>query len=346
MMCGVLKFKCTLLLSLLAANVAWVFPSVSVTSMPRFRTVSKLNLAKQEQQQEPQPCAFVLGTGFLQFAVNKELADNGVASVVMTDKAKREGVVLNWCPPPAIVVTNGEGEWEEEAKSCTSLIVSPEASDIPGRTVEALLSKMPNVKRVVVVSPAGTSTGETLSGKEKEDNWLFNRMMILGGKRVGSAGDNIEYAKSVEDVVKKAAREGGISEAVIIHRGILKGGGGDDCLGDQYYKVCGSEPEEILERTYDNARKGVKIVNGDGIDVSSRVVIKGDKDDEEVSAKNLREEVKNKTSRISLSLAIVAALKMKNPPSEFSVLCDFSEEKPSLASVADKIEGISRVAAA
>ena len=91
----------------------------------------------------------------------------------MADMAKSEGLRSNWCPPPAVVVTNGQGEWESEAAQCTSLVVCPEASDIPGKTVTALLSKMPLCKKVVVVSPAGTTTGRPV--EEKEDNWLFNR---------------------------------------------------------------------------------------------------------------------------------------------------------------------------
>jgi len=55
----------------------------------------------------------ISGTGFLQFMVSSDLLSSGVAlPVLMSDKAKQEGVQTNWAPPPAVVVTNGEGEWE------------------------------------------------------------------------------------------------------------------------------------------------------------------------------------------------------------------------------------------
>lgn len=122
----------------------------------------------------PPKRTFLLGTGFLQFLVSTDLIKTSTSTpVLMADMAKSEGLRSNWCPPPAVVVTNGQGEWESEAAQCTSLVVCPEASDIPGKTVTALLSKMPLCKKVVVVSPAGTTTGRPV--EEKEDNWLFNR---------------------------------------------------------------------------------------------------------------------------------------------------------------------------
>lgn len=166
----------------------------------------------------------------------------------------------NWTPPPAEIVTNGQSEWEPSASLCTSLLITPEASDIPGQTLTSLLSQMPLCTRVVLLNPAGVTKGKGV--EEKDDNWILNRMMILGGKRVGAAGDDLEKAKSCEDAILKAKSDGVIDEAIIIYRGILKGGGGDDGLGDIYYKVCGSEPEEIVERTYDNARKGLRIIYG------------------------------------------------------------------------------------
>ena len=68
--------------------------------------------------------------------------------------------------------------------------------------MKALLSKMPGCERVVVLSPAGTTTGRPI--KNVEESWLFNRMKILGGKRVGAAADDMEKANEVE--VRERAR--------------------------------------------------------------------------------------------------------------------------------------------
>ncbi len=276
--------------------------------------------------------AFLLGVGFTQFLVSKELNAAGITTVLMCDAAKKQGMVDNWTPPPAKCVTNGQGEWEDEAKDCTCLVVCPEASDIPGRTVSALLSRMPNAKRLVILSPTGTSSKQTV---KKEDNWLFNRMMILGGKRVGAAGDNMEYARELEDVAREAESSGRVDEAIIVHRGVLRGGGGGDSgdygLGDLYYKVCGSEPEEVVERTFDKARLGCKIVLGDSIDAGEKKILKGD--DETTILANLSEELKDKTHRTTLAKSIVACLTIPDPPREIGVLCDLSESLPTLEEV-------------
>ncbi|GMI07509.1 hypothetical protein TrRE_jg3492 [Triparma retinervis] len=319
---------------------SWTVRSIPKNFLaPRFcqQILSATSDATSEALDSSPERTFLLGTGFLQFVVSNDLIKTGTSTpVLMTDVAKSEGVRSNWCPPPAVVVTNGEGEWEAEASKCTALVVCPEASDIPGKTISALLSKMPLCRRVVVVSPAGTTTGEPVG--EKEDNWLFNRMMILGGKRVGAAGDKLDYARAVEEAAREAERDGVVRESVVVHRGMMKGGGGEDGLGEKYYKVCGSEPEEILERTYDSARKGCIVIPGDGIDVTPKSIVKGEGDD--VAMKNLKEELKNKTSRLSLSAAIVGALRMENPPREFSVLCDLKEERDGVMVVTEMLEGM------
>ena len=117
-------------------------------------------------------------------------------------------------------------------------------------------------------------------------------MKILGGKRVGAAADDMSKAVSVESALSSAVSEGLVRRGVIIHRGVLKGGGGPAGLGDAYYKVCGSEPEEVLERTYDNARRGLRVVPGDGIDAGEKVKEKGE--GEEVVLRNLKEEVRSR----------------------------------------------------
>ncbi|GMH58615.1 hypothetical protein TrST_g7216 [Triparma strigata] len=195
---------------------------------------------------------------------------------------------------------------------------------------------MPRCTRVVLLSPAGSTTGNGVV--EKDDNWILNRMMILGGKRVGAAGDDMEKAKSCEEAVEEAKRGGRIEEGIVVHRGILRGGGGGDGLGDLYYKVCGSEPEEIVERTFDNARKGVKILLGDSIDVSLKKKEKGDSDS--VRAMNLKEEMKNKTSRLTLAKVIVQSLFVEEPEERYSVLADFSEEISTDEECREKIEGL------
>ena len=79
-----------------------------------------------------------------------------------------QGIRTNWVPSPtATIVTNGEGEWESTASSCSALVVCPEAADIPGSTVTALLSRMDRCERIVVVSPAGTVTGEPIKNEEE-----------------------------------------------------------------------------------------------------------------------------------------------------------------------------------
>ncbi|GMH81351.1 hypothetical protein TrST_g1938 [Triparma strigata] len=168
---------------------------------------------------------------------------------------------------------------------------------------------MPKCTRVVLLSPAGSTTGNGVV--EKDDNWILNRMMILGGRRIGAAGDDMKKAKSCEEA---------------------------DGLGDLYYKVCGSEPEEIVERTFDNARKGVKILLGDSIDVSLKNKEKGDSDS--VRASNLKEEMKNKTSRLTLAKVIVQSLYVKEPEERYSVLADFSEEISTDEECREKIEGL------
>ena len=107
---------------------------------------------------------------------------------------------------------------------------------------------------------------------------------------------SVSLARPSQAALKEAVDSGTVGTGVVIHRGVLKGGGGPDGLGDVYYKVCGSEPEEIVERTYDNARKGVTLLPGDGIDVSGKVVEKGEGED--VAMRNLAEELKDKTVRV------------------------------------------------
>ena len=162
-------------------------------------------------------------------------------------------------------------------------------------------------------------------------------MKILGGKRVGAAADDMSKALSVEAALTSAVASGRVQKGVIIHRGVLKGGGGPSGLGDAYYKVCGSEPEEIVERTYDNARKGLTVLPGDGIYVGEKVKEKGDGPD--VVLRNLKEELKDKTSRLSLSTAIAAAVLLPEPPERVSVLCGLSEEDVALEEVARTVEG-------
>lgn len=67
----------------------------------------------------------------------------------------------------ATIVTNGEGEWESAASSCSALVVCPEAADIPGSTVAAILGRMDGCERAVVVSPAGTVTGKPIKNEEE-----------------------------------------------------------------------------------------------------------------------------------------------------------------------------------
>jgi len=268
------------------------------------------------------PRALVLGLGFAQFLVVRTLAREGVSSVVMSD-AKRAAYVGNWMPDhiasgAAAVVTNGEGEWEDAASKCTTLVVCPEAADVPGRTVTALLRKMPRCSRLVVVNPAGTTTGVS---KEKEGNWLFNNIMMAGGKRVGMAGDNMEYAKSCEEAAIAAVSENLIKDYVIIHRGKLYGGGfgeGWVGLGEDYFRVCGSVPDEVLERTYDTGRVATKILSGDGIDVSPKKKI--DMKSEGGAETAFLEEVKDKTHRVALAGSVAAAVTLEDPPSRFSVI--------------------------
>mmetsp|Transcript_22084 Transcript_22084/g.50472 ORF Transcript_22084/g.50472 Transcript_22084/m.50472 type:complete len:387 (-) Transcript_22084:384-1544(-) len=289
---------------------------------------------------------FILGLGFSQFLLAKYLATHvpggGLPSVVMSDISRAEGV-RNWLASEvssgaATIVTNGEGEWEAEAANCTSIVVCPEAADIPGRTILALLQKMPRVKRVVVVNPAGTTTGETM---KVEGNWLFNKIMMAGGKRVGEAGDNMEFAKSCEEAVASATEKELIDDYVIIHRGKLNGGGLDNGygLGDDYYKICGSVPEEVLCKSYDCGRVATVVAAGDVMDVSlkKRIDKKDYATEEEADEASFWEEIRDKTHRLALASAVTAALTVERPPSRFTVLCGRAEVPESLGNVQSKL---------
>ena len=126
------------------------------------------------QSTDSDSCVFLLGTGFTQFLVVQRLARAGIKSVAMTDVATIESVQQNWITTDLCkVVTNGRTEWEDAAESCTSLVICPEVANIPGRTVQALMSKMPNVNRIVVLTPAGTThSDDEKNGGNDGENWL------------------------------------------------------------------------------------------------------------------------------------------------------------------------------
>mgnify|MGYP000008528275 CR=1 FL=1 len=321
-----MRFFALVLLSLLVPHGS-PFPSQSTF----------LQCAASNEVSISTPPTFTLGTGFTQFLLSQTLAKAGRPSILMTSMAKKNGVRENWLPPSdsvlgkrITVVTNGEGEWEKESIDCGSFVLCNESADIPGKTLRALLDQMPSVKRIVIVSPSGTVDEESKI-KNREDNWLFNRMMIMGGKRVGAFSDNYEHARDCEraaiDVVGK-------ENVVVIHRGKLVGGGdvvNDSGLGEQFYKTCGSEPEVVLEKCYDVGRLGARLEAGDVIRSYC-----GDKEDRTVEL-----EIQDKTHRSNLVSAIIAGITLPEGTSangdvrRFSLSCEMGETISPLSEFVD-----------
>ena len=258
----------------------------------------------------PSP-VFLLGTGYTQFLVARELAKNNVASVVMASKEKRQGIVDNWLSRSSLikVVTNGEGEYEQESKGCRSIVVCPETSDIPGSTLKAIHSKMDDVRKIVVISPQGTQTSE--NRVVAEDFGLLNGIMTLGGRRVGRNGENFDFAISMEEMAQE------LGDTVILHRGRLVGGGNvpDDMgFGDLFYKTAGSEPDVIVEKVYDSSRLGINLTPGDSI----LSYPKGKRS-------TATEEMADKTHRVCLVQCILGALNSATTTPRCSVTAALGE---------------------
>ena len=130
----------------------------------------RLDMAAQTTQDDSR--VFLLGAGFTQFLLAQQLGRSGIQSVAMTDVATIDSLRQNWITTKlCTLVTNGETEWEDEAATCTSLVVCPEVANIPGRTVRALMSQMPLVNRIVVLTPAGTTRPESTKPAQS-NNWL------------------------------------------------------------------------------------------------------------------------------------------------------------------------------
>mmetsp|Transcript_32695 Transcript_32695/g.46467 ORF Transcript_32695/g.46467 Transcript_32695/m.46467 type:complete len:339 (+) Transcript_32695:45-1061(+) len=281
---------------------------------------------------------FCLGVGFLQFLVVQQLSLKGLKTVAMTDVQRVESMREVWVTSPlCTLVTNGETEWEEEAGKCTSMVICPEVANIPGKTVRALLNRMPNVNRIVVLNPPGTTKPEE---EKKEENFFSS---LFKPKGPSATDDFMEYAKSVEEAVSDCVKNGEIDEAVIVHRGKLNGGGGEFGLGDNFYKVCGSEPEEVLQKYYDQGRLGTTILPGDSMDTSPKMkkrVAKEGEDEEEIAKLNVLEEIRDKTHRLSLANAVVSVLTMDDPPERFTVVCTLDDVPMPLDEVTDNIKAV------
>lgn len=151
----------------------------------------------------------------------------------------------------------------------------------------------------------------------------------------------MEYAKSVEEVLLESKQNGEVDEVVFLHRGKLNGGGGEFGLGNDFYKVCGSEPEEVLQKCYDQGRLGTVVLPGDTVDTSpkrEKLVAKEGDDEEEIGQKNVLEEIRDKSHRLSVANAAVVALTMDDPVERFSVICALGETPMPLDKLKDAIQ--------
>lgn len=147
--------------------------------------------------------------------------------------------------------------------------------------------------------------------------------------------DYMEYAQDVETTVTEFVRDGRVDEAIFVHRGKLNGGGGVFGLGDTYYKVL-SEPEEVLQRVYDEGRVGTTILPGDCMDLSPKQQLKpppssvSEEEELEFRKQKVMEEIKDKTHRLVVANAIVSSLLHDNPCERYTVVCTLGES-PAVA---------------